>query len=311
MPPYPPLPAALPGERREIDDAAAGRLCYYTAAPQGPAAVRGTPLLLIHSVNAAGSAYEVRPLYLHYRATRPVYALELPGFGGSARDARDYTPRLMTDAVHAIVREIRGLHGGAPIDALAVSLSAEFLARAAAEAGAAFRTLALVSPTGFNGSTPRRGAPGSHRGKRWLYRLFTCPLWSRGFFRLLTSRRSIRFFLEKTWGSAAIDDGLLGYDWLTTHQPGARHAPYRFVSGFLFSGDVRSVYEALAVPVWMSHGRRGDFTDYRQTKDFEDRRGWSVRVFDTGALPYFEAPAAFTAAYDAFLADPHRARRAA
>jgi hypothetical protein len=29
------------------------------------------PLLLIHSVNAAASAYEVRPLFTHYSATYP------------------------------------------------------------------------------------------------------------------------------------------------------------------------------------------------------------------------------------------------
>jgi hypothetical protein len=67
----------------------------------------------------------------------------------------------------------------------------------------------------------------------WLHATFDCPLWSKGFFNLLVSRPSIRFFLNKTWGSKAIDEGLFEYDYLTTHQPGARHAPYYFVSGYL------------------------------------------------------------------------------
>ncbi|GAC1631487.1 MAG: hypothetical protein NVS9B10_24950 [Nevskia sp.] len=60
------------------------------------------PLLLIHSINASGSAYEIKPLYAHYRGERPVLALDLPGFGCSGRSDRACTPRLMTDAVLAM-----------------------------------------------------------------------------------------------------------------------------------------------------------------------------------------------------------------
>ena len=253
-------------------------------------------------MNAAASAYEVRPLYEHYRTTRVVYAPDLPGYGFSDRSERNYTPRLMTDAVLAMVEEIRRIHGPAPIDALAVSLSCEFLARAAVEAPHAFRSLALVSPTGFDRGVPRYGPPGSHRGIPLLRRLFTFPLWSEAFFDLLTTRASIRFFLRKTWGSKAIDEGLLDYDCITTRQPGARHAPFWFVSGFLFSDDVTRLYESLEMPVWMAHGERGDFVDYRYKRAIEGRPNWSFRVFPSGALPHFEMLEAFTSEYDAFLA---------
>jgi hypothetical protein len=61
-----------------------------------------------------------------------------------------YTPRLMTDAVHAILAVIRDKYGDAPVDAIALSLSCEFLARAAIEDRGAFRSIGFVSPTGFN-----------------------------------------------------------------------------------------------------------------------------------------------------------------
>ncbi len=109
------LPAAVSGERRDLASKA-GRLSYYFAGDE-----KADPLLLIHSINAAGSAYEVRPLYEHYRKSRAVYALELPGFGFSDRSERAYTPRLMTDAVLAMVAEIQRRHGGRPIDVLALS----------------------------------------------------------------------------------------------------------------------------------------------------------------------------------------------
>jgi pimeloyl-ACP methyl ester carboxylesterase len=297
-PTIPTLPHAVSGELRSLRSSV-GALCYYCAGP-GPA-TSARPLLLIHSINAAGSAYEIRPLYEHYRATRPVYAPDLPGFGFSERSDREYTPRLMTDAVLRMVEEIRRIHGPAPIDALALSLACEFLARAAVEMPDAFRTLALVSPTGFDRRTPRSGPPGSDRGMPWLRRLFRFPLWDEGFFNLLTTRASIRYFLQKTWGAKDIDEGMLDYDCITTRQPGARYAPYWFVSGFLFSKDVSRIYESLTMPVWMAHGERGDFVDYRYKSAVQGRPNWTIRVFPTGALPHFEVLDAFTRDYDAFL----------
>jgi pimeloyl-ACP methyl ester carboxylesterase len=294
----PTLPPALPGEIVRLSGAV-GPLAVYTHAPASPADTR--PLLLIHSINAAASACEVRPLYEHFRMERPVYAPDLPGYGLSDRSARRYTPRLMTDAIHAVLALIRERHGAQPVDALAVSLSCEFLARAASEAPSAFRTVALVSPTAFNRTEARRGLPGSDRGMPWLYRLFTTPLWSEAFFNLLTSRASIRFFLQKTWGSKDIDEGLLEYDYLTARQPGACNAPYFFVSGYLFSGDANALYESLSVPVWMCHGTRGDFTDYRWKAALASRRNWSFQAFEGGALPHFEQPARFISAYRQFL----------
>ena len=82
----------------------------------------GAPLLLLHSINASASAAEVRPLHEHYRATRTVFLIDLPGYGFSERSDRDYTPRLMTDALHAMVGQIWSRCGPVPVDALAVSL---------------------------------------------------------------------------------------------------------------------------------------------------------------------------------------------
>jgi pimeloyl-ACP methyl ester carboxylesterase len=292
------LPPALSAERRDLESVA-GRLSYYVArAPRDDGSI---PLLLLHSINAAASAYEVKPLFERYQPRRAVYALELPGFGFSDRSARRYRPRLMTNAIHAMVKEIRQLHGQAMIDALAVSLSSEFLARAAFEEPGGFRSLALVSPTGFDKRAPYTGATGSTRGSATLYGALNVPLWRDAFFRLLTSRASIRYFLEKTWGSKDIDEGLLNYDYLTTHKPGAYRAPYDFVSGFLFSGDISNIFNALTLPIWMSHGCRGDFTDYSWKSNVEGRSNWVVNAFPTGALSYFEMAGLFVQRYEMFL----------
>ncbi len=293
------LPAPLPGDVVQLDGSA-GPLACYVASPG-----KGRPLLLVHSVNAAASAAEVRPIYEHAQQSRPTWAFDLPGYGLSDRSDRSYTPRLMTDALHAVVAEMQRRHGPGPVDALAVSLGCEFLARAAAESPSSFRKLALVSPTGFRGARQRRGAPGSVVGAPWVLKLLQAP--GPWLFRGLTRPGVIRYFLERTWGSKAIDEALWRYDVLTTREPGAHHAPLHFLSAQLFSADITTLYEQLTPAVWMSHGTRGDFTDYRGAAAFATRPNWRLTVYpDTGALMYFERPAAFNADLDAFLDAPMR-----
>jgi pimeloyl-ACP methyl ester carboxylesterase len=296
----PPLPPALPGERVDLQTSA-GRVGVYRS---GPATSSLPPLLLVHSVNAAASAAEVAPLYSHYAATRAVFAIDLPGYGFSDRSDRPYTPRLMTDALHAVVAHMRQTLGVPQVDVLAVSLSCEFAARARQEAPDTIRRLALVSPTGFSGRRRRYGPPGSTLGVPALYRVFTWPFWTEGIFRTLTRPGVIRYFLRRTWGSRVIDETLWQYAVVTTRQPGARHAPFRFVSAFLFSADVNTLYEALQCPVWVSMATRGDFTDYQGRSTVQGRPNWQFHAVEGGALPYFEPGSGFTARLDPFWHAP-------
>lgn len=287
------LPPALPGDMRRLE-LRAGPLSYYETG-------EGPPLLLVHSINAAGSAFEVGPLYRRAAATRRVFAPDLPGFGFSDRSERRYDIRLYVDAIHDMLDAIAAEVGPQPIDAVALSLSSEFLARAAAERPGRFRSLAFVTPTGFDkGSAQRRGPAQASREVPGLYRAFTLPIWKQALFDALSSRVSIRFFLKKTFGSDLIDEELLDYDYLTTHRPGAANAPYAFVSGRLFSADVRSLYEALSLPVLVLHGTRGDFQDFTGAGWTRSRPNWRLQAFDTGALVHFEEPERAYAALAAF-----------
>ena len=254
---------------------------------------QGKPLLLVHTVNAAAGAAEVRPLFDWMGQHRTVYAIDLPGYGASERSDRLYTPRLMTDAILDLARYIRTQHGDEAMDAIAASLSCEFLARAAFEQPATFKTLSLVSPTGMAGLKLRQAAEGSTYGQNWLWSTLKGPGWGHLIFKGLTRPGVIRYFLNKTWGSRAIDETMYEYAVWTTRQPGAEHAPLCFLSAQMFSADITTVYDGLNLPVWMSHGVRGDFVDYRGKARFASRGNWRFTVFDSGALPYFEHPQKF------------------
>lgn len=296
----PSLPKSLSALRRDIETPA-GRISLYSAEPEK----KDTglpPLLLVHSVHAAASAAELAPLFTHYRQQRPVYALELPGFGLSDRSARAYTPRLMTDALHAVLAIIQSEHGGQVADVLAVSLSSEFAARAKHEAPQNIRRLALVSPTGFSGAKRRYGPAGGTLGLSWLYRLLTLDFWRQGIFNTLTRPGVIRYFLQRTWGGPHIDETFWQYCVLTARQPGAANAPFYFVSAFLFSADINQLYEELDDPVWVSMATRGDFTDYRGRHTVEDKKNWQFCTVEGGALPFFEDLAGFTEQLDLYWA---------
>ena len=298
---HPALPVPLDGQY-EMLQTRAGSVAVYSGQPSGiNAPLHTTPVLLIHSVNASACAFEVAPLYDHYRKTRPTYALDLPGFGLSDRSDRAYTIRLMTDALLEILAHIRSQHGGTAVDVVAVSLSCEFAARAACEVPDAVRRLALVSPTGFRGNNRFYGTPGSSRGIGWLHSIVSNPRWSSGLYKTLTRPAVVRYFLERTWGSKNIDEGLWRYDLLTTRHPGAKHAPLYFLSAHLFAADINTLYEKLACPMWVSMATRGDFTNYQSRTTVAQRTNWQFFLMKGGALPYFEDLAAFTAQSDQFF----------
>ena len=285
----PALPFALNAERFNVG----GISCYVAG--------NGPPMLLVHSVNAAPSAAEVRPIFDYYTATHTVFAIDLPGFGFSDRTDRAYTPRVMTDALHSIAKEIQLRCGNAPIDGVALSLGCEFLARAAVEQPARWGRLALVSPTGLDARSARRRPRPGTRYMPALHRFLSSPLWANSLFNTLTRPSVVRYFLERTWGSKRIDEAAWAYAVQTARQPGARFAPFHFISGGLFSTDMTQIYANLKQPVWLSHGTRGDFTDYAGKHALRALNHSLVTVFDTGAMPYFEKPGEFFTAFNSFI----------
>jgi pimeloyl-ACP methyl ester carboxylesterase len=173
-----PLPPPVDGERGDLDTPS-GRVSYF-ADRSGV----GRPVVLIHSINAAASSYEMKPLFDHYRGERPVYALDLPGFGLSERRDQRYTPQLYNDTIVAFLRDVVG----EPADVVVLSLGSEFAAMAALQSPESIHTLTLLSPTGL-GRTPAVG--------EGVYKVVSFPLWGRPLFDLLVIEPSLRFFLGR------------------------------------------------------------------------------------------------------------------
>lgn len=276
------LPNAIPADRRAFRGRRAGNLSYYV-----DESGEGRPLVLIHSVNAAASAYEMGPLFDYYRGKRPVYALDLPGFGFSDRPDREYTPQLYADAIADFLET----QVGEAADVVALSLGSEFACRAALMLPERFNSLALISPTGLGRNKEQTGSQqaGQSGASRVLYPLFSFSLWGRPFYDLLTTRRSIRYFLEKSF-IGPVPPEMVAYDSLTAHQPGAVHAPLHFITGKLFTPNARrQLYEQVATRTLVIYDR-DNFTSFEMLPELlaNNLRWAAVRIVPTLGLPHWE-----------------------
>jgi len=269
-------------------------LAYYRAG-------RGPAVLLVHSVNAAASTVEMKPIFDVLVQNHEVWCLELPGFGHSARPKRNYDVALFTQAVDTALSKI-----GGPVHVIALSLAAEFAARAVADGPHPVESLCLITPTGFSKGAADLTVAGATREIPGFEAFFSVGLWSRRLFDLLTSRGSIRYFLRRTFGSRAVPEALVDYDWRSARQAGAQHAPFAFLSGKLFSKDIRAVYERLTCPVFVAHGTKGDFSDFCEADWARAKDNWWVQAYDSGALVHYEQPQ-FIEELEAFIDGDHEA----
>lgn len=268
-----PFPRPVPGDAGHVDTLDAGRVATYQLGPGD-----GDPVLLVHGVHAAASAYDVRPLYtaLAMQGWHAV-AVDLPGYGHSERSNRTYDPALMTNAVVSVLEKVIQR----PAHVIALSLGAEFAAAAALRRPDLVRSLALISPTGMGEYSPR-----SESG--WLGGVLRTPVVGQSLFDLISSRPSIEYFLAKSF-VGDVDEGYRAFAWVSSHQHGARFAPAAFLSGALFDPHVFDhIYRRVPQPALVIHDR-DPYSSFARLPELVSMPNWSAeRLTPTNGLPHFE-----------------------
>ena len=255
----------------------------------------GRPLLFVHSINAAPSAIDLKPLFQHFRSYRSVYAPDLPGFGRSTRHVGMMTASEFAKNISSIIDQ---MSPSEPPDVIALSLGCEFVARAVVECGASVRSLTFISPTGFS----RRQPPPLQAQKR-LRRLFDFAGFGRGAFKLLRLERSIRYFYGMNF-SGSVPSELVAYALKTTRQPAAHEMPLQFLSMSLFTPNaVGLLYEKLDVPVLVLFDEDPNVT-FELFEQFEDSPIWQFkRIAPSLGMPQWEHPEKTVAALESFFAE--------
>lgn len=280
------LPDALDAPRLDFATEYGSRIAYYVDGPTD-----GRPLVLVHSINAAPSAFEMKPLFERYRAGRRVYAPDLPGFGASDRSKRRYSPELYAGALGAFLEHVVV----EPADVVTLSLSAEFVVRAALR-GTRLHSLVCISPTGFS----RRPVPGKGVSNV-AHSILATPGLSKGLFDLLTRRPIIRHFLNQSF-IGQVPDEMIEYAYATARQPGAWHAPLRFLAGQLFTADAPdALYGKFEAPALVLYDEDPN-TGFGELPAFVDRMpNWrSERIAPTRGVPHWERLEDTSAAMERF-----------
>jgi len=255
----------------------------------------GTPLVLLHSINAVPSAMEMRPLFEHYRDKRPVWVPDLPGFGLSDRPDVAYSPSLYARWLAEWLDSL-----DQPADVVALSLTGEFMARAILEQGIKVRSLSLISPTGVGVRTPPTTPNGSRIDRVLSSRWVGKPLFS-----LLTTKPSIRWFLGQAFVGTT-PEYLVRYALETASQPGAHHAPLKFLTFGLFTEQaITRLYSRLKLPCLVLYDRDPNIGFERLSELTEVHRHWAAKQLSPSlGLPHWELPAETIEALEDFWQPP-------
>ena len=229
-------------------DAPSGRIACYEAGS-------GEPVVLMHAIDAAASAMEMRPLVEGLRQDRRTVAFDLPGFGRSDRPNIRYRPSHMRAALRRVIDHAAT---DGPVDVIALSLPGQYLALEVAERPARLRRLVLIGPTGVGRFAATEPGPWRRAVERWL----RLPLIGEAIFGALRSRRSIDWYLDRTVADPTrIPEEVRDYAWRTAHQPGARWAPASFIAGTLVVPHVDRLYARSSIPTLMLFGDEPRFSD--------------------------------------------------
>lgn len=278
-----PLETSLPGNSRFyhwVRDNEIYNVFYQVAG-------EGSPVVLIHGIDAAASHHEMRKVFADLSQSHRVFALDLIGFGLSDRPGRAYRPADFIDLIDDFLRDVVQ----EPAAIVARALSAAYAVEVAARAAERVTRLLLICPTGLEHLADPHDRP-----QQLLGRALRTPILGSALFNLLVSRPSLRYFLaERTYADPAqVTDKLLDHYSCTSHQDGARFAPAQFIAGAL-NQDIRESYPKLSQPVQIVWGREAALTPVSDANQFIRARPQTrLKVFDNaGLLPHDECPEGF------------------
>ena len=246
---------------------------------------RGTPLVFLHSINAAASAHEMRPLvkaFLRDRE-RPVYALEWLGFGHSDRPDIDYAPGVLEDQLEHFLERVVRPAGGA--DVVGLSLGATYAAEVARRRPDLIRSLVALEPAGL-------GTEPMEIGRGWARLLFTLPGVQRAFYDRLTTPEALFEFARDNLFTPefGVPEEFVQLGAETARVEGAPFPLDDFLSGRMFPEDATDTFRRMRQPTLLVHGTVDNrrLESFTRLPELEGRPNVTVVGLPTGALPHWE-----------------------
>ena len=267
-----------------------GHRVAYTRHGDGPA----TPAILLHSPHPSASSYEWRHVAGALGAERPVYALDLLGFGRSARPAVRYSAHLYL----ALVADFAARVAARPATLVGSSLAGAWAITLAARDPARFPAVVAIAPTGLE--RPEERAP---RMSGLSLAALSLPVIGTSLYNSMVSRPRLRQMLERAYrDDTRVTDDLLSAHYATAHQPGAKHAAAAWLAGRL-DLDVREALRRLRQPLLVVWGRHASAAPVDDSLRFRALRpDLELAILDRAAdLPHDERADEFNEVASQFL----------
>ena len=280
------LENSLGGERLELDWR--GNAVAYTRHGAG------TPVLLVHGIHAGASSHEWRHSVDALAERHTVYALDLLGFGCSARPNLRYTPAMY----QAFLADVMAKLGHGPLAVVASAHSAALMVALAARDPRHIAALALICPSGAGPKSDK-----SSTGQSATQLLFDAPIVGTALYNVMTSPASMRESLQELYANDRLVTDELVEDYVqNARQPGAKYAVGALMGGRL-TVDIRNALRRVRHPMlllWGDQARVNSVQNAHAFRVLKPDAEWSL-VSDAGDLPHDEQPERTTEAILRFL----------
>ncbi len=255
-----------------------------------------SPLIFLHSLGGGSSAYEWSKVYPAFAADYNVIAPDLIGWGQSTHPPCDYR---ITDYLKMLAEILEQL-APSPATVVASSLTAGLTIRLAIQRPELFRSLFLVSPSGYAdfGEDYGRGIAAQLAGSPFLDRL----LYSLGAANLV----AVRSFLEQVLFADAtrLTNETVDAYLASALQRNAEYAALASLKGNLCF-DLSLFMSRLSVPTMMVWGEQSRFGSPAIGRRLASLNLKVVRRFEeipnVGVLPHLELPAVVAGLLQAHL----------
>lgn len=204
------------------------------------------PLLLVHDVAPGVSSLMWWRNFAALAAQFQVYAVDLIGFGSSAKPPlAPYSTKLYVEQLADFARDVIGR----PATVVASSLSTAFAAQLIAERRAPVSQLVLINPPGLEDEADVRAA--GVRGAAF-YSLLNSPVLGTSFYNALTSERALGDYARKQlfFNKRLATHGIIAHLYAQSHQPGANHAFIAYRTGYV-TANIKTFLPLLDVPTAM------------------------------------------------------------
>jgi pimeloyl-ACP methyl ester carboxylesterase len=241
----------------------------------------GSPVLLIHGLHAGASSYEWRHTVESLAERYTVFALDLLGFGLSARPNVRYTAPLY----QALLADVLTRLGRGPCAVVASALSAANVVALAARDPKHFAALALIAPTGL---VQNRDKTSTTQAATQV--LLEAPIVGTTMYNALTSPGSMRQFLEESYANdRLVTDDLVDAYVQNARQPGGKHAVAALIGGRL-NVDIRNPLRRVRHPMlllWGDQARMNSVQHAHAFRVLKPEVEWEL-VSGAGDLPQAE-----------------------